>query len=135
MNSYTIILNNGQIFNVRAEQVEYVPAQNHIRLIKDKRIIARFNMDNIAGWAEMPAERLKGNMNLQKYVEHYDKAPCFYDDVLNKVDIHFKKQMEKDLSIRECETCKHSKNGHVNATETCHECMWESEYEPKEDKE
>lgn len=32
---------------------------------------------------------------------------------------------------RRCDNCEHSHDGHINDTETCHECMWDSKYEPK----
>lgn len=30
---------------------------------------------------------------------------------------------------RKCASCKHSNNGECAYTETCHECMWENQYE------
>lgn len=35
---------------------------------------------------------------------------------------------------RDCKTCKHSDNGKAAGIEECHLCMWESQYEPKEEK-
>ena len=32
---------------------------------------------------------------------------------------------------RRCDNCEHSRDGHINDTETCHECMWDSKYEPR----
>lgn len=32
---------------------------------------------------------------------------------------------------RRCDNCEHSSDGNINDTETCHECMWDSKYEPK----
>lgn len=32
---------------------------------------------------------------------------------------------------RRCDNCEHSCDGHINDTETCHECMWDSKYEPR----
>ena len=32
---------------------------------------------------------------------------------------------------RDCKTCKHSNNGKIAGTETCHECMYNSQYEEK----
>ena len=32
---------------------------------------------------------------------------------------------------RLCDSCEHSRDGNINDTETCHECMWDSKYEPK----
>lgn len=32
---------------------------------------------------------------------------------------------------RRCDSCEHSRDGKINDTETCHECMWDSKYEPR----
>lgn len=32
---------------------------------------------------------------------------------------------------RRCDSCEHSSDGHINDTETCHECMWDSKYKPR----
>ena len=36
------------------------------------------------------------------------------------------------IQVRDCLHCKHSKNGKINSTETCHECMWENQFEKDE---
>lgn len=36
------------------------------------------------------------------------------------------------IQVRDCLHCKHSKNGKINSTETCHECMWENQFEKAE---
>lgn len=43
-------------------------------------------------------------------------------------------KMEVDLeqNKRYCINCANSKDGHINATETCHLCMWENQFTPKQ---
>ncbi len=39
--------------------------------------------------------------------------------------------VQPKTDIRECGSCKHSKDGHIAGTEECHLCMWKSQYKPK----
>ena len=39
---------------------------------------------------------------------------------------------EEKPTERNCETCNHSRDNHINDTETCHLCMWKNQYEPKQ---
>lgn len=32
---------------------------------------------------------------------------------------------------RDCMNCDNSKDGHIDTTETCHNCMWESQFVPR----
>lgn len=52
MGEYVITLTNGITFIARADSVEYLERSNHIRFYNGKTVVARFNMDNIAGWAK-----------------------------------------------------------------------------------
>lgn len=47
-------------------------------------------------------------------------------DVWDKAEKALEQKPKTD--IRECGSCKHSKDGHMAGTEECHECMWESKY-------
>ena len=49
---YVIVLNNGNTLNIKANNVEWSDKSRTIRFLNDKRIVARINMDNIAGWIE-----------------------------------------------------------------------------------
>lgn len=40
--------------------------------------------------------------------------------------------MTNDEDIRRCYNCVNSKDGHISGTETCHECMWNSQYKPQQ---
>lgn len=35
--------------------------------------------------------------------------------------------------VRDCKNCSYSKEGRCAGTEECHECMWDSNYSPKND--
>ena len=50
---YTIVLNNGKIINVKATEVEWCEKDRMIKLINNRRIVARINMDNVVGWIDM----------------------------------------------------------------------------------
>ena len=47
---YSIVLTDGKIINVNADEVEWVEKSRIVKLFKDKRIVARVNMNNIVGW-------------------------------------------------------------------------------------
>ena len=51
---------------------------------------------------------------------------CHYCDMEKKT---LSEAIVKDIQVRDCLHCKHSKNGKINSTETCHECMWENQFE------
>ena len=50
MNQYIITLINGTTLIIKAKSVEYLEKTNCIRFFDDRTVIARFNMNNIAGW-------------------------------------------------------------------------------------
>jgi len=47
---YSIVLTNGKIININATEVEWCEKDHMIRLLNDRRIVARINMDNVVGW-------------------------------------------------------------------------------------
>lgn len=47
---YSIVLTDGKIININATEVEWSDKTRMIKLFKDRRIVARINMDNVAGW-------------------------------------------------------------------------------------
>lgn len=49
---YSIILKNGRTINIKATLVEWHEKSNTIRLLDDDIVVARFHMDNIAGWVK-----------------------------------------------------------------------------------
>lgn len=49
---YTIVLKNGKIINVKADEVEWLVESRMIKLINKRRIVARINMDNVVGWID-----------------------------------------------------------------------------------
>lgn len=49
---YSIVLTNGKIINVNATEVEWYDKTRTIRLINNRNVIARINMDNIVGWID-----------------------------------------------------------------------------------
>ncbi len=49
---YNIVLTNGEIINVNATEMEWYEEDRMIRLINKRRVVARFNMDNIVGWID-----------------------------------------------------------------------------------
>lgn len=49
---YSIVLTDGKIINIKATEVEWIENSRMIRLINDGQIVARINMDNVAGWID-----------------------------------------------------------------------------------
>lgn len=47
---YSIVLTDGKIINIKATEIEWYEKERMIRLIKDRQIVARINMDNVVGW-------------------------------------------------------------------------------------
>ena len=48
--TYSIVLTDGKIINIKATNVEWDEKSRTIRLINNRHIVARINMDNVAGW-------------------------------------------------------------------------------------
>ena len=49
---YSIVLTDGKIINIKADEVEWFEKDRMIRLFNDGRIVARINMDNVVGWID-----------------------------------------------------------------------------------
>ena len=49
---YSIVLTDGKIINIKADEVEWCREDRMIKLHNDRRIVARINMDNVVGWIE-----------------------------------------------------------------------------------
>lgn len=49
---YNIVLYSGKVINIKATEVEWCEKQRTLRFINDRQIVARINMDNIAGWID-----------------------------------------------------------------------------------
>lgn len=49
---YTIVLNDGKIINIKADEVEWCEKARMIKLFNGRRIVARINMDNVVGWID-----------------------------------------------------------------------------------
>lgn len=49
---YSIVLIDGKIVNVHATELEWLEKSRMIRLINGRKVVARFNMDNVAGWID-----------------------------------------------------------------------------------
>lgn len=49
---YSIVLTDGNIVEVKATEVKWHDSSRCVRFICGDRVVGRFNMDNIAGWAE-----------------------------------------------------------------------------------
>lgn len=47
---YSIVLTDGKIINIKADEVEWCEKARMIKLYNDRRIVARINMDNVVGW-------------------------------------------------------------------------------------
>ena len=49
---YSIVLTDGKIINVKATEVEWYERERMIKLINNRQIVARINMDNVVGWID-----------------------------------------------------------------------------------
>lgn len=49
---YSIVLTDGKIININADEVYWHEKTRMITLDKDERTVARINMDNVVGWIE-----------------------------------------------------------------------------------
>ena len=49
---YSIVLTDGKIINVKATEVEWCEKVRMIKLINNRQIVARINMDNVVGWVD-----------------------------------------------------------------------------------
>lgn len=49
---YNIVLTDGKIISIKANEVEWCEKSRMIKLINGRRIVARINMDNVVGWID-----------------------------------------------------------------------------------
>lgn len=49
---YSIVLTDGKIINIKADEVEWNEKTRMIKLINSRQIVARINMDNVVGWID-----------------------------------------------------------------------------------
>ena len=47
---YNIVLTDGKIISVKADEVEWCEKVRMIKLYNDSHVVARINMDNVVGW-------------------------------------------------------------------------------------
>lgn len=47
---YDIVLTDGKIVTIHADEVEWCERSRMIKFIYEKRVVARINMDNVVGW-------------------------------------------------------------------------------------
>ena len=49
---YSIVLTDRKIININATDVEWNEKSRTIRLLNNKTLVARINMDNVVGWID-----------------------------------------------------------------------------------
>ena len=49
---YNIVLTDGKIINIKADEVEWYEKSRTIKLINGGQVAARINMDNVVGWID-----------------------------------------------------------------------------------
>ena len=72
---YSIVLTDGKIINIKADEVEWCEKDRMIKLISNRRIVARINMDNVAGWIDTD---YKAESDCRDCKEYKD-CPCGKD--------------------------------------------------------
>ena len=60
---YSIILTDGKIINIKANEVEWYEKSQMIRFNYEGRVVARINMNNVVGWIDTDnkVEKRKGD--------------------------------------------------------------------------
>ena len=53
MYGYVVVLTNGKIIYLNADEVEWNEKSRTVKFVHKKRVVARINMDNIVGWIDM----------------------------------------------------------------------------------
>ena len=49
---YNIVLTDGKIISIKADEVEWCEEARMIKLFNSRRTVARINMDNVVGWID-----------------------------------------------------------------------------------
>ena len=49
---YSIVLTDGKIINIKADEVEWCEKSRTIKLTNRGHVVARINMDNVVGWID-----------------------------------------------------------------------------------
>ena len=56
---YSIVLTDGNIININATDVEWNEKSRTIRLLNNKTVVARINMDNVVGWMTQITQKVR----------------------------------------------------------------------------
>lgn len=57
--SYAILFNNGTTINIDATDAIFHEAVDYETFVKDDSVVARINLNNVAGWINIPDEQPK----------------------------------------------------------------------------
>lgn len=49
---YSIVLTDGKIINIKADEVEWNDKSRMATLFNERHLVARINMDNVVGWID-----------------------------------------------------------------------------------
>lgn len=49
---YSIVLTDGKIINIKADEMEWNDKSRMVRLFNERHLVARINMDNVVGWID-----------------------------------------------------------------------------------
>lgn len=66
-----------------------------------------------------------------RMIANIGKGIISASEAMAKIKEYEEKQNQTE-NIRVCLTCKNSDDGRIADTETCHKCMWNNQYEPKQ---
>lgn len=98
---YSIILTNGMTINIKATSVEWYEKSNTIKLLDDGIVVARFNMDNIAGWVKAD-HKVEADGENKTESEKDGIAVIFAgcQEMLSNLDLSMRYALEFDPSIK-----------------------------------
>ena len=49
---YSIVLTDGKIINIEADEIQWGEKSQMVKFYNDREMVARINMDNVVGWID-----------------------------------------------------------------------------------
>ena len=68
---YSIFLTDGTLKNINGDSIEWLEKTRTVRIYSNRKVVARINMDNVAGWID--SDNVAECENITKGFEDFTK--------------------------------------------------------------
>lgn len=68
---YSIMLTDGTLKNIKGDSIEWIEKTRTVRIYSNRKVVARINMDNVAGWID--SDNVAESENITKGFEEFTR--------------------------------------------------------------